>query len=98
MKNFENNNKKITSTPVAKKKKDLIIQSQFPKRKNSIHQSDISNLMTLLKKFGDGYHKLCLYECMESIEEFKKLPQNQLYTGWVLTSIGRAYMEIVKYN
>lgn len=54
--------------------------------------------MTLLKKFGDGYHKLCLYECMESIEEFKKLPQNQLYTGWVLTSIGRAYMEIVKYN
>jgi len=54
--------------------------------------------MTLLKKLGDGYHKLCLYECMESVEEFKKLPQNQLQTGWVLTSIGRAYMEIVKYN
>lgn len=41
---------------------------------------------------------LCLYHCLESIEEFKKLPQNHFNTGWVLTHIGRAYMEIVKYT
>lgn len=54
--------------------------------------------MGLLKKFGDGYFNLCTYNCKESIEEFKKLPENHFNTGWVLTSIAKAYMEIVKYN
>ena len=35
---------------------------------------------------------------MEAVEEFKKLPQNHLQTGWVQTNIGRAYMEIVRYQ
>jgi hypothetical protein len=43
MKNFENNNKKTASTPIAKKKKDLITQNQFPKRKNSVQMNDISS-------------------------------------------------------
>jgi len=38
------------------------------------------------------------YNCVEAIEEFKKLPQQHFNTGWVLTSVGRAYMEIVKYQ
>lgn len=54
--------------------------------------------MSLLQKLGKGFFDLCSYNCMESIEEFKKLPQNQFNTGWVLTNIGRAYMEVVKYN
>jgi anaphase-promoting complex subunit 3 len=54
--------------------------------------------MSLLKKFGEGYHNLCSYNCLEAIEEFKKLPQNHFNTGWVLTAIGRAYMEVVKYT
>ena len=41
---------------------------------------------------------LCMYNCLESIEQFKKLPQNQFNTGWVLTTIGRAYMETVRYT
>lgn len=54
--------------------------------------------MSLLRKFGEGYYNLCIYNCLEAIEEFKKLPQNHFNTGWVLTAIGRAYMEIVKYT
>ena len=54
--------------------------------------------MPLLRRFGEGYHLLCMYHCLEAIEEFKKLPQNQFNTGWVLTTIGRAYIEIVKYS
>ena len=54
--------------------------------------------MSLLRKFGEGYYMLCLYHCLEAIEEFKKLPPHQQNTGWVLTAIGRAYMEIVRYQ
>jgi tetratricopeptide (TPR) repeat protein len=112
MKNFETNYKKtIVSTPISKKRKEeeeklkRTVQTQLPKRKNSIHSAESSSrpyvnsgLMSLLKKFADGYYNLCMYNCIESVEEFKKLPQNHFNTGWVLTSIGRAYMEIVKYN
>jgi anaphase-promoting complex subunit 3 len=54
--------------------------------------------MSLLKKLSDGYYNLSLYNCAEAIEEFKKLPSNHLNTGWVLSSIGRSYMELVKYS
>jgi len=35
---------------------------------------------------------------LEAIEEFKKLPQQHFNTGWVLSNVGKAYMEIVKYQ
>ncbi len=41
---------------------------------------------------------MSLYMCKEAIEFFNKLPKNQYNTGWVLTNIGRCYMEIVKYS
>ena len=53
--------------------------------------------MSLLKKLADGYYCLGAYNCLEAVEEFKKLPPNHLNTGWVLTNIGKAYMENVKY-
>jgi len=28
----------------------------------------IIDLMSLLKKFADGYYNLCMYNCMEAIE------------------------------
>ena len=56
------------------------------------------DLMALLKKMADGYYNLCMYNCQDAIEEFKKLPQNHLNTGWVLTNLGRAHIEIVKYS
>lgn len=54
--------------------------------------------MLLLKKLADGHYNLVMYNCLQAIEQFKKLPQNHFNTGWVLCSIGKAYMEIVKYN
>lgn len=38
------------------------------------------------------------YNCLEAIEEFKKLPQQHYNTGWVLTNVGKAYMETVRYH
>jgi anaphase-promoting complex subunit 3 len=34
----------------------------------------------------------------EAIELFNRLPTNQYNTGWVLSNIGRCYMEIVQYS
>jgi hypothetical protein len=48
--------------------------------------------MALLKKLADGHYNLVMYNCLEAIEEFKKLPSNHLNTGWVQCSIGKAYM------
>ena len=47
-------------------------QTQLPKRKNSIHGSDSGGkvggvgvgLMSLLRRFGEGYHLLCMYHCL----------------------------------
>lgn len=79
MKNFETNSKKaVISTPISKKRKEeeekmkKAVQTQLPKRKNSIHASIDStskpsiklDLMSLLKKFADGYYNLCVYNCL----------------------------------
>lgn len=58
----------------------------------------IKDLMTLLRRLGEPYYQLHLYQCLEAIELFQKLPRNQYRTGWVLNNIGRCYMEIVKYQ
>ena len=113
-KGYESTQSRKINTPMsAKKKKEeedkirrLGNQPQLPKRKNSIHGRDLPDcknsnnlaLMSLLRRFGEGYQFLCSYQCLEAIEEFKKLPSNQYNTGYVLTSIARAYMEIVRYN
>lgn len=60
--------------------------------------SQIPNITTLLKKFADGCYYLNSYNCLEAIEEFKKLPQQHFNTGWVLSNVGKAYMEIVRYQ
>lgn len=41
---------------------------------------------------------MSLYFCKEAIDLFNNLPRQHFNTGWVLTSIGRCYMEIVKYS
>jgi anaphase-promoting complex subunit 3 len=56
------------------------------------------DITTLLKKFADGCYYLNSYNCLEAIEEFKKLPQQHFNTGWVLSNVGKAYMEIVRYQ
>jgi len=51
-----------------------------------------------LKRLADPFFNLSIYNCLEAIDEFKKLPASQLNTGWVQSNIGRSYMEIVKYT
>lgn len=51
-----------------------------------------------MKKLADGFYYMHTYNCLEAIEEFKKLPQQHYNTGWVLTNVGKAYMETVRYH
>jgi anaphase-promoting complex subunit 3 len=53
--------------------------------------------LTLLRRIGDAFRKLCRYDCFEAIETFKQLPSEQYNTGWVLVHVGRAYFEMIEY-
>ena len=66
--------------------------------KSQVKLFSMIDIISLLKKLADGYYHLYNYNCLEAIEEFKKLPSNHLNTGWVLTNMGRAYMEVVRYQ
>ncbi|EAR84490.2 tetratricopeptide repeat protein (macronuclear) [Tetrahymena thermophila SB210] len=58
----------------------------------------IRDICTLLRRFGEAFYHMSLYLCKEAIDYFFNLPKNHQQTGWVLTHIGRCYMEIVKYS
>jgi anaphase-promoting complex subunit 3 len=60
--------------------------------------NDSCDLMWLLRKLGSAYTKQIKYAWIEAIQEYKKLPENQLKTGWVLTQIGRWYLDIQDYQ
>ena len=60
-------------------------------------QNQIKDLMTLLTRLGEPYLHLLSYNCQQAIDLFYKLPKNHFNTGWVLSNIGRAYWESVKY-
>jgi len=60
--------------------------------------SGIKDLTTLLKKIAEPFYNMSGYLCQQAIEQFLKLPTNQLNTGWVLSNIGRCYMECIKYQ
>lgn len=55
-------------------------------------------LLGLLKKIAKAYHLLSQYKCQEAIKSFEKLPYSQYQSGWVLTMIGKAHMELVEYT
>jgi len=59
---------------------------------------EIKDLMSLLTRLAEPYLQLLSYNCQTAIELFNKLPQNHYRTGWVLSNIGRAYWESVKYT
>ena len=46
------------------------------------------DLMCLLRAIGYAYNRQTNYECVEAIEAYKRLPDNQYKTGWVLTQVG----------
>lgn len=49
-------------------------------------------------KFATAYKLLAEFRCKEAIDEFTKLPFRHYETGLVLSSIGRAYFEMSKYE
>ena len=51
--------------------------------------------MTLLRRLAEPYNHMSFYLCSEAIEQFNKLPPNHFNTGWVLSNIGRCYMEVI---
>jgi tetratricopeptide (TPR) repeat protein len=61
-------------------------------------RNDIKDIVSLLKQLGIAYQNLCTFKCEEAIREFKKLPKNQYFTGWVLSMIGKSNFENFKYS
>uniref|UniRef100_A0ACD5WXK6 Uncharacterized protein n=1 Tax=Avena sativa TaxID=4498 RepID=A0ACD5WXK6_AVESA len=59
--------------------------------------SGIRELLGLLRTLGEGYRLSCLFMCQEALEVYRKLPEPQFNTGWVLCQVGKAYFELVDY-
>uniref|UniRef100_A0ACD5UHV9 Uncharacterized protein n=1 Tax=Avena sativa TaxID=4498 RepID=A0ACD5UHV9_AVESA len=59
--------------------------------------SGIRELLGLLRTLGEGYRLSCLFKCQEALEVYRKLPEPQFNTGWVLCQVGKAYFELVDY-
>uniref|UniRef100_A0A0E0C929 Uncharacterized protein n=1 Tax=Oryza meridionalis TaxID=40149 RepID=A0A0E0C929_9ORYZ len=57
----------------------------------------IRELMALLQTLGEGYRLSCLFKCQEALEVYRKLPEAQFNTGWVLCQVGKTYFELVNY-
>jgi anaphase-promoting complex subunit 3 len=74
---------------VSKTKKSTTDQTQ---------SNTINDIMTLLTRIGEPYLYLINYNCQKSIDSFQKLPPKHYKTGWVLSNIGRAYLESLKYT
>ncbi|RCV22345.1 hypothetical protein SETIT_4G213000v2 [Setaria italica] len=57
----------------------------------------IRELLGLLRTLGEGFRLSCLFKCQEALEVYRKLPEPQFNTGWVLCQVGKAYFELVDY-
>ncbi|KAG8094840.1 hypothetical protein GUJ93_ZPchr0012g18902 [Zizania palustris] len=57
----------------------------------------IRELLALLRTLGEGYRLSCSFKCQEALEVYRKLPEPQFNTGWVLCQVGKAYFELVNY-
>uniref|UniRef100_A0A0E0Q0A2 Cdc23 domain-containing protein n=1 Tax=Oryza rufipogon TaxID=4529 RepID=A0A0E0Q0A2_ORYRU len=57
----------------------------------------IRELMALLRTLGEGYRLSCLFKCQEALEVYRKLPEAQFNTGWVLCQVGKTHFELVNY-
>ena len=62
-----------------------------------VQRLSASGLLELMAKFGSAYKLLSEFKCKEAIEEFLNFPPKHLNTGFVLSSIGRAFFEMGKY-
>ncbi|CAN1330928.1 Cell division cycle protein 27 homolog B [Linum perenne] len=59
--------------------------------------SGASEILNLLKSYGEGYRLSCLYRCQDALDAYLKLPHKHYNTSWVLSQVGKAYFELVDY-
>ncbi|CAN0901493.1 Cell division cycle protein 27 homolog B [Linum grandiflorum] len=59
--------------------------------------SGASEILNLLKSYGEGYRLSCLHRCQDALDAYLKLPHKHYNTGWVLSQVGKAYFELVDY-
>ncbi|KAL2959288.1 hypothetical protein AAZX31_18G259900 [Glycine max] len=59
--------------------------------------SGASEILTLLRIFGEGCRLAYLYRCQDALDTYMKLPHKHYSTGWVLSQVGKVYFELVDY-
>ena len=55
-------------------------------------------LEKLLFLLALGFQHLCQFRCRDAISTFQSLPLSHYETGWVLSQIGRAHLELIQYQ
>lgn len=88
------------------KEKEVLTPDPIHNTRKNVQKSDLSvsefpvfkDIITMLKRLAEPYHDMSQYYCAKAIDLFKKLPSNQLNSGWVLSNIARCYMECIKYT
>ncbi|ESW11331.2 hypothetical protein PHAVU_008G021500 [Phaseolus vulgaris] len=59
--------------------------------------SGASEILTLLRIFGEGCRLAYSYSCQDALDTYMKLPHKHYNTGWVLSQVGKVYFELVDY-
>ncbi|KHN14476.1 Cell division cycle protein 27 like B [Glycine soja] len=59
--------------------------------------SGASEILTILRIFGEGCRLSYLYRCQDALDTYMKLPHKHYNTGWVLSQVGKVYFELVDY-
>ncbi len=65
-----------------------------PKLQKEERKESDCELMSLLQAFGQCLALSLQYENHKAIRCLKSLPEHHMRTGWCLTKIGEAYMEL----
>ncbi|XP_054168352.1 cell division cycle protein 27 homolog [Oppia nitens] len=63
-----------------------------------MQKQSAKGLLDLLVQFGTALQHLGQFRCKDAIKALENLPVNHVNTGWVLTSLGRAYFEMSRYE
>lgn len=65
------------------------VSSKARESRDDLLSNDPVTLMTLLRKIGNAYvQQIQVFDKQAAIEQYKKLPEKQYRTGWVLTQVG----------
>ncbi|CAN6194283.1 unnamed protein product [Urochloa humidicola] len=97
--NFDEDNMPATSSSVSSTDGRFFEQDKAERimSQDSKVAVGIRELLGLLRTLGEGFRLSCLFKCQEALEIYKKLPEPQFNTGWVLCQVGKAYFELVDY-